>query len=514
MDKNILPPSKGVTHAKMNGIFLNIDINTVTFPFLQRIAAKEAVTEEDLFPFVDQYTGSAVTDVAINVFCQISMTPSQVWSDVLDSYHRKEENGQAVNYEEILWHYHRLYEELGIDVHAVWFARLRELGLRSYLSVRMNDCHCPDMTAVWIRGSEFYEADEKGWKLGERFRYQRHCFDYANAEFRARMLAYIEEQLLRYDVDGLELDFSREWYCFDPQKTPDCARIMTKFVREVRSVTKRAEEKWGHPVLIHFRAMRDIGGNEALGFDVLTMANEGLVDSVSVAPRWGTCDSDMPIEDWKTALPVPVYAGITDLTWLVPTDEATAAAYASAYLARGADKIYLYNFFTDPDKPSDAYVRLRNVCGSRETLKDVPKRFVVTRQDMVVGDSFWSPLPAQADGFSLPLVTGPIGKTQSLVLVLGFDREITQSEVTVTLGGVPATLLGRTEHGEAYAEGATRYAGVPMGKVRYAYALPVGAVGERPTLRLFASDGVTVSYIELVIGTEVPYKISEKETPI
>ena len=58
----------------MKGIFLNIDINTVTFPFLSRVAAQETVTEADLYPFVDQYAGTQVTDLAFDIFCQISMT--------------------------------------------------------------------------------------------------------------------------------------------------------------------------------------------------------------------------------------------------------------------------------------------------------------------------------------------------------------------------------------------------------------------------------------------------------
>ena len=88
----------------MKGIFLNIDINTVTFPFLSRVAAQERVTVEDLFPFVDQYENTQVTDLAFDIFCQISMTPSDAWSDVLDVYYRREENGVATDYTEMMEH--------------------------------------------------------------------------------------------------------------------------------------------------------------------------------------------------------------------------------------------------------------------------------------------------------------------------------------------------------------------------------------------------------------------------
>lgn len=487
------------------GIFLNIDINTVTFPFLSRVAKKDSVTETDLFPFVDQYKGTEVTDLAFNIFCQISMTPSRVWSDALDSYHRTTENGKPVDYTEILDHYHRLYEVHGIDPHKVWLARCRDLGITSWLSVRMNDCHCPDNDAVWIRGSEFYEADEKGWKIGDAYGYQRHCFNYAVPEVRAKMLAYLREQVLTYDADGLELDFSREWYCFDYVSEPDCAAVMTAFIREIREMLHEAEAKWGHKMLLHMRFMRDIEQNRVLGFDAEAIVDEGLIDSLSISPRWASCDSGLPVRAWKARFPnFPVYATVTDLTLLYPTDYATAAGYAASYLTEGADKIYLYNFFTDPDNKNEAYAQMHRTCGHLSTLWDVPRRFVVTRQDILpAGCDGYFPLPALADGFSILLPHAPVPADTPLRLVLGFERAIAPAEVAPTVNGVSATYLGETEEGALYGAGLERFAGKPLVVGRYLYEIPAGTLSAFHTIKiaLTACDAsLSLTYLEFIFG--------------
>ena len=498
----------------MKGIFLNVDINTVTFPFLKTVCQKSCVTEEDLYPFIDQYKETEITDVSVCVFNQISMTPSQAWSDVLDVYHRKTENGVAVDYTAIMDHYHQMYEVHGIDPHEVWFRRCREVGITSWLSVRMNDCHCPDDVAVWIRGEEFYLSRDNGWNIGDAYGYQRYCFDYSQKEIRKRMLAYIEEQVTRYDTDGLELDFSREWYCFREPNTSLARDIMTGFVRDVKAILKKAELRWGHPLLLHLRAMRGIEENCAFGFDIPQMVNEGLLDSISVAPRWASNDSDMPIDKWKERFPsLPVYAGVTDLTLLAPTDAACASGYAAAYLALGADKIYLYNFFSNPYAPDPKHERLYRTAGSLQTLVGTDRRIVVTYQDMhAEGLPTFVPLPARANGYALSVPTGPFGAEETVSLVLGFDREIAPNEVTLKVDGIPAAFVGKTAYSDAYAKGKNRTAGCDVVKATYLFALAAPPKVSVPRVTLTADDeALSLSYLEFVIGASPEVTEAEGE---
>ena len=250
------------------------------------------------------------------------------------------------------------------------------------------------------------------------------------------------------------------------------------------------------------RVMRDVRQNYALGFDLDSMVKDGLLDSISVAPRWASNDSDMPIEDFKRAYPsLSVYAGITDLTLLAFTDAESAMGYASAYLSRGADKIYLYNFFSNPRSPSPANQRLYRACGTLETLKGEARRIVVTYQDMTAPNApRWVPLPAKANGFTLSVPTGPILEGERVSLILGFDREVTSTEVKASLDGIPAVFMGKTEEGRAYAEGKNRTAGGEPVKALYLFSLSKSkAVEKAVTLSVKACEDLHLSYAEINI---------------
>ena len=486
-----------------NGIFLNVDINTVTFPFLQTVVKDGVVTEEELRPFVEQYKNTQITDLAFDVFCQSSMTPSDVWTDVIDIYNRKLENGVAVDWSSVMEHYYQLYEVHGIDPHAVWFDACRDAGITSWLTVRMNDCHNPDDEVMWIRSEQHYIAKENGWMIGNSYGNQKICYDYSVKEVRDWMLAYIEEQIMRYDVDGLELDFSREWYCFDYINDTGIAEIMTQFIRDVNTLVEAAEEKWGHDMKIKIKLMRDIEQNYTLGFDAEAYYYEGLCDIIGVAPRWATNDSDMPIDEWKEAFPgMEIHATITDLTWGKATSYEAAAAYAAAYLALGADKINLYNYFSNPNSPSTLNQKLYNTAGSLKTLSGVARRSIVAYQDVTpYGYTQYKPLPAKANGLSIDLLTGPIAANELIYLVVATDAPLTKGTLVATVNGHELPFYGETEY-------ASFYAGVSY---QYCYLLPSHLAKQLTQSITFTSTSasLTVTHVELVFGNKtVPSELN------
>ena len=111
------------------------------------------------------------------------------------------------------------------------------------------------------------------------------------------------------------------------------------------------------------------------------------------------------------------------------------------------------------------------------------------------------PLPAKANGFTLPLPTGPIHPSETLSLVLGFFREVSEEEITVTLDGIPATLTGKTDIGRIYAESTARFDGVSRADGLYIFALPSGCTAGNPVLSVKAEDDtLSLSYIEILIG--------------
>ena len=442
--------------------YTNIDINSVVTPFLTQamhdVDAGRAEPVGALYPFVDVYAGSQLTDVLFDIFCQFSNTDSEIWSDYSFKYEQTEENGVAVDYHPQYEGIYAFNRRFGVDPYRVWIDRCRQNGLRAWLSIRMNDCHCPDDEAGFLRSEFFYEARRKGWMVGAHYGYYRHCFDYAVPEVRNRMLAYIEEQLNRYSADGLELDFSRELICFDYVNNPDCCGIMNEFMREVKRLVEKAEEKCGHKILIGVRLMRDMEQCRVYGFDPRTWVNEQLVDMLCVCPRWASCDSDMPIAAWKQAFPhTEIAAGVTDLILRssdnVGCSPATIAGYSLRYLGDGADSMYLFNFFMNPYciyAPRERDIlEINNRCGRMDSVSTRTLRHIVTYQDAVPEPCTpWRPLPLTVNAAPVPLSVklGGLPKSRSYAVILGFT-EGSPEGAEIRLDGQPLTEFTPVTHG-------------------------------------------------------------------
>jgi len=424
------------------GIILNIDINSANTPFLNQAAEKEPFIEESMYPFVDQYADTQIKALAFDVFCQYSATPSKIWTDCIALHDRTMENGVEVHYD--LYEYKGIYQWYahGIDPYDVWFRRCRQLGMEAWLSVRMNDCHCPDDIACFLRSDFFYEAREKGWMVGDAYGYYRNCFDYAVPEVRRRMLDYIAEQLERYDVDGLELDFMREAICFDYVNCPDKVEIMNGFMREIGQITAAISQKRGHTIKRIVRLPRDLTQCLTYGFDPETWVREGLVEHINVTPRWESCDNDMPIAQWKEKIPsVEISAGIETLclrndNGLTHADADVVNGLVSAYISQGADAVYLYNYFMNPYRNTNPYNinvseynhRTDSIirrCGSAETVFTTPRRHIIMFQDIApVGYARFQPLPLLIDAGQKKEISLPVGYvpcSAKAKLILGFS---------------------------------------------------------------------------------------------
>ena len=480
-----------------NRLFLNIDINSVTTPFLNAVAEFDSPTAEDLYPFMDIYLNTQITDVLINNFCQFSLTPSKVFSSSSDIYLRTVENGVPCDHKEKHKGIHKLLTEYGLDAYGIWVDRCNQTGLKPWMTIRMNDCHCPDDITCFLRSDFFYEARDNGWNIGKQYGYYRYCFDYAVPEVRQKMLDYIEEQLDRYDVGGLELDFMREPYCFDYINNKNCIPIMNDFIRNVKKIVTEAEKKHGHKIEISARLMRDIDQNLVLGFDARTWAREGLVDSITPTPRWDTIDSDMPLAVWKKELPqIDIFAGMESNTYNLGSDVPTILGFAANYLTDGVDGINLYNQFVNPHTPPEYLVGRKEIfstCASLETLKDKKLRHVQTFQDTCpLGCEHFRPLPLTVENNekkTLPIKTSSLSFRKSGRVVFGIvDCDI--EDVCVEFEGKP--LSPSLTKGYFYSKNEN---------VKY-YSAPTGANNEVYKNIAFSSVNgkkITIYYAEIDI---------------
>lgn len=513
---------------------LNIDINTVTIPFLEAMIEKPHLTEEDFYPFVDQYIDlangkeSGLAALSFCTFCQLSMVDSAYMTTFYDYMDRQIANGidpQTNGW--YLWPLYRILKETDFDPWAIWVDRCHQRGCEAWISIRMNDAHDRDYEEFMM--DEFaYRAKWQDHAIGERYGYYWKCLDYAHDEVRARMLGYLDEQLARYDMDGLELDFMREIYCFDYVNQLECHRIMTQFMRDVRALVASYEQKRGHKITLSVRLARDIEQCLVWGFDVQTWAEERLVDHITPTPRWSSSDSDMPIAEWVRRFPnIRISAGVETLLrhddlqcaddGSVYMDADTVNGLAAAYYAQGAESINLYNYFAfpqtlcaDPVHTNGActavqYNRAQDIlsrCSDPETVYSTTRRHIVMYQDIVPEDyERYKPLPCSVSGAAdLTVTTGPISEDSEVMLYIAF-ADTYPKDAQILVNGTACSDFSQAVPMEiieypksmALVEGC----GIPLGSTLWCCSVPACCLSPMTQCISVSAENAVVTHLEL-----------------
>ena len=497
------------------GIMLNIDDTH----FLHSRSVKGIeVNRAEIERFVRQYENTQVTDLIFSVAGRIVCYPSKVATSWVDKYLQKEENGRPVDYSGTYAKLsYEMYVEKGLDPFAIWLAECRKIGVRGWASLRMNDCHDNNLDTSVLH-PDFYHEHPEYRRVTHRpvDGYFDRCFDYAEPAVRERELKLIDELLERYDMDGVELDWQREAFCFRPGGEYEGIEILNEFTREVAKRVKKAAEKRGHEILLSARVLADPEDSLEMGLDAATWAREGLVQVIIPTPRWRTCDTDIPVGLWKRLLAgtgATLAPGIEILMqpgkcrrFYATTDQATALA--EQHFALGGDRTYLFNYFDDP-KPEDTYWNgnvahpdmgtkrenyeyLLRTIGDPDRTRTAPRSHVIAERDLRPA---WreteTVLPfvcEKADSYKqVRVCVGRIPEGASVTLKLGL-AEGKAEDVVVYANRKPAALLGETEVRPDYFDHA-------------AYAFRVENDGKLPPYLLLEitthGQPFTVDYVEV-----------------
>ena len=300
------------------------------------------VSEAGVRRYVDALAGGNLTHFFINVNYQRAFYPSRVIEPVWTSLDEPDRQCQPF--------LRRMKEafEGGLDVYATMIARCREKGVSPWLSFRMNDVHGtltdsdPMASTFWKEHPEFRLLGEtKSWENG---------FDYAHAEVRDRMTAFIREAVERYDVDGIELDFIRFPNYFRKGEEPAGAATLTGFVRGLRAVCDEASRRRGHPVKIVARLLPAPARAAGMGVAADAWAREGLVDAFVICNMYGSIEYDYHLEGWRTLVGdrVRLIAGTDNgiveggARRILNLDE--YRHWIDVVSKAGADGVYFFNF--------------------------------------------------------------------------------------------------------------------------------------------------------------------------
>ncbi|MDF2647318.1 MAG: hypothetical protein K0Q73_3123 [Paenibacillus sp.] len=479
------------------------------------------VSRADIEALVDQYADTQVKEFFVNVNAMRTSYDSRVWDSFWTGYDPKAGDDQLL-FQSLpaesrkttrawihrAWQIHRD----GLDFCGILLQRALEKGLSPWVSVRMNDVHCVNDETHPLIG-EFWRERPDLRRVQHRFTaWTDKAFDFGKVETREHHFRLIEEVVDRYEFDGMELDWMRFAFHFKPGEEEAGRAHLTAFLRRVRELLDRKGAERGRRIKIGCRVPSRPQTAFDLGMDVMLWAREGLVDMLVPTPFWETIETDMPIELWKRLLEgsgTVLAAGLELLIRAYPESPLrqtntleTVRGAAASFLARGADRVYLFNYMDADTAISDLhhYPLLLREAGELATLQGKPRRHVLTYADT------WSPGEPRATALPIDLRRGqnrevriPIGQKPlpeeevAVVIAVGSDFSVDQLKVYV--------------NGEA--SGMGHPAELPMPKPEgqaYSYSLPTSALKDGYQMIDFVSvvgndQALTmIQWVELRIG--------------
>jgi hypothetical protein len=179
------------------------------------------------------------------------------------------------------------YMAAGGDMVDVFTHRCRERGLAPFVSFRLNDSHGHEFVGcdpkdlpswAWFCFSPVH-VNHPEWRLGADINdWNNRVLNWAIPEVVAHKLAFIEEIIEQYDLDGFELDFMRHCKFFrdDGPAPAERLRIMLNFIGNVRAALDRREAQDGRHRHLCVRIPAFLAAHESLGIDVAAFAKAGV----------------------------------------------------------------------------------------------------------------------------------------------------------------------------------------------------------------------------------------------
>ncbi len=515
---------------EVQGIIMNQDADSL-------IGAVPA-TVEDIKRFAYGYAGSHVTDfmMCVNNINSTFQTDLEDWTDLVDKYYQKEENGIAVDYTTnssasgAYNHYVVNAESLGgRDYFDILCEAFTEVGIRPWISFRINDLHgTGDKTSVLL-SDYFHENPQYRRVLEERRSYAApsmgtsyyfRALDFTYEAVRDRFLAYIEEALSRYDCYGIEIDYMREIWLWHPGGEYNGLELLNDFMRKVQAITDKYSLKRGKDIKVCVRVPSHLETGYDFGLDTLTWAAEGLIDMIIPTGRYGTTDTDTPVTLWKSLMqPYRVtVAPCIEIRLQKPGGKfymnqtlETYNGIAASFFSQGADKIAIYNQYTGfstyirdvhkvstyDDMLAGTYRHwvINSTIGSYEKLMTLDRRLVLTYNDVY---NVWklstnAQLPKTVAAGETAAVRFPIGDVPldaTATVKFSVTAPNDTALPTVYINSQPATFVGIEFNDEGFTD-------LPI----LCYRVPTSALDDMyAVVEITPEHALTIDYAEAYVA--------------
>ena len=334
--------SKAPASAKARRVLYNLDGDSCLWT---KKDGKQpvVVTTADLPTLIEEiaFAGSQVDTLLVCINAQATYYPTKV-GDRRGTLSSPAERAKWPAWEEQRFTNIEAMLAQGHDPFALLLAEARRRGIEALLTYRMNDIHDmePLYCKLWLEHPEFRLPSAPA---GSPYAWAgtRPGFDFAHQEVRDYTFRLIEEAVQRYDADGIELDFVRAPRFFQEGTEPERIDTINHLVERVRKMLDAEGTKRGRRLVLAARVLAGVEECRDAGLDPAAWAKAGWIDFLTISPYSGT-RYDLSARPWKELIAgVPIYACADSAG---PAENYRQAA--RQFAARGADGIYLFNFFT------------------------------------------------------------------------------------------------------------------------------------------------------------------------
>ncbi len=258
--------------------------------------------------YVDLLADSGIDTFLSNPNAQVAWYPSRKLKTVIDGYKRGDRDffsaharathvpaDQMDSFLDSMVQFHNLYLDLadaGVDWLAETVKACRRRGIAPWVSVRMNDTHGVEDPASHFNCEMFADPANRlsGRATDPNDAPHPHwvALNYARKPVRDFMFAHIREYLEDYGFEGIELDWLRDPHVLEPGATEVDCRIVTEWIRGIRSFVEARSRATLKPIPLGMRIPVNLGYLRSRGLDVRAIVREGLVDFVNVSNFWQT----------------------------------------------------------------------------------------------------------------------------------------------------------------------------------------------------------------------------------
>ena len=386
-----------------------------------------------------------------------------------------------------------------------------EHGMEAFASLRMNDVH-----------DSFVQGHLSRWKLDHReflvsarglqtaiaepafpgstvANLYSTALDFTHQVVRDRKFEIIEEVCLRYDLDGLELDFIRHPVLFKSifeggTITPEQVSLMTSFIRRIRGRMDEIGKERGRPLLLAVRSPDDLELSLGIGLDLEAWMREGLVDMLILGG--GYAHFSLPVAKMARAAHahgVPIYPCINNPGQLMDGKgiEMTRAL-ATKWYAAGADGIYFWNLTAPWEQIRDEarWRALRKRVYACLDGIDDPSTLEGKEKIYSAAEEVWFPYAFISSRGHLPASLEP-GVQTRFPIVIGDDVPrlkakglLSGAELMLELEGTPPELeqLAVRINGKALEDRRVVAPEAETDPILITFALPAGALGQGENL--------------------------------